>query len=359
MVNTNIEPISISDEEIDFFNREFNRRYNLQKEFLPSDETRIPLVSIIVTVFNHEEYLRECLDSLLSQITSFEFEIIIGEDGSNDNSRAICIEYAEKYPNKIRLFLRDRDTSVFPFKDRKLLLNGAFTRKAIRGEYMAWCEGDDFWIDNSKLQVQFDFMERNRDCSLCFHTTKKIDENTKEEVVVRPVISEKESEAKFNAQQILSGIRESIMTASIFMRSSVIKNLPYWVYLAPTSDTTLIFLALKQGNVGFLNKTMASYRKFSSNSWSNQKLKSLEGYAKTIPYRLFWLDKYDEITVHTYKKQISVLKRKIIADFLMNSFVVNTTRENWEAIIKYSNLFFKIDMVTARVWRRFFLNLFC
>lgn len=359
MVNTNIVPVRFSNEEINFFNREFNRRYNLQKEFLHSDERKVPLVSIVVTVFNHEEYLRECLDSLLSQITSFEFEIVIGEDDSNDCSRAICIEYAEKYPDKIRLFLRNRETSVFPFGDRKLLLNGAFTRKAIRGQYMAWCEGDDFWIDNSKLQVQFDFMERNNDCSLCFHTTKKIYENTKEEVEVKPIIFEKESEVKFNAQQILSGIRESIMTASIFLRASVIENLPYWVYLAPTSDTTLIFLALKKGNVGFLNQTMASYRKFSSNSWSNEKLKSLEGYAKTIPYRLFWLDRYDEITDHAYKQQMSALKRKIIADFLMNSFEVNSAGENWKTIIMYSNLFFKIDMVSARVWRRFFLNLFC
>src|SRR5690606_9424994 len=94
--------------------KEIERRFLLQEEFMGTNKPVNliePLVSVTVAAYQHESYIRECLDSILMQQTNFSFEIIVGEDDSKDETRAICIEYAEKYPDKIRLFLRDRNLS--------------------------------------------------------------------------------------------------------------------------------------------------------------------------------------------------------------------------------------------------------
>ena len=105
--------------------------------------------------------LRDCLDGILMQKTDFPYEIIIGEDGSTDGTREICIEYANKYPNLIRLFLRDRNVSHLTNKDgNDIMLNGKFQKLHARGKYYAPCEGDDYWTDPYKLQKQVDFLEQ-------------------------------------------------------------------------------------------------------------------------------------------------------------------------------------------------------
>jgi len=131
---------------------EIERRFKLQTEYLGESKpvNKItPLVSVSVATYQHAPYIRECLDSILNQETNFPFEIIIGEDESVDGTREICIEYAEKFPDKIRLFLRDREISHLKDENGKLIkrLNGIFTfgLMSSRGKYIALCEGDDYW----------------------------------------------------------------------------------------------------------------------------------------------------------------------------------------------------------------------
>ena len=146
-------------------NEELNRRFRLQKEYLGGNKpvNKIdPLVTVSVTTYQHGAYIQECLDGILMQKTSFPFEVIVGEDGSVDDTAEICKQYADKYPNKIRLFLRDRTISHYinEFgKDR--MLNATFQRMHTRGKYYAACEGDDYWLDPYKLQKQVDFLEAN------------------------------------------------------------------------------------------------------------------------------------------------------------------------------------------------------
>ena len=114
-----------------------------------------PLVSIIVITYNQEAYICEALNSILSQQCNFEFEIIIGEDFSTDNTRKICLEYQEKYPEKINLLLQEKNKGV--------ITNYIESIKLCRGRYIAQCAGDDYWCDNLKLQKQIDFLNVNQD----------------------------------------------------------------------------------------------------------------------------------------------------------------------------------------------------
>ena len=150
-----------------------NERFLLQKEYLgenkPINQIQ-PIVSVTVATYQHVNYIRKCLDGILMQKTNFPYEIILGEDGSVDGTQEICKEYAEKYPDKIRLFIRDRKLSQYIGKNGKVTrFNGIWNRMSSRGKYIAWCEGDDYWIEPLKLQRQVDFLESHQDYSMCFH----------------------------------------------------------------------------------------------------------------------------------------------------------------------------------------------
>jgi len=134
-------------------------------------------VSVTCWTYQHAPYIRQCLDGILMQETSFPYEVIVGEDGSTDGTREICIEYAERYPERIRLFLRDRNTSHLIYKGRDIMLNPVFCMMSARGKYIAICEGDDYWTDPFKLQKQVDFLEANPGYVLTFTDAVLVDEN--------------------------------------------------------------------------------------------------------------------------------------------------------------------------------------
>lgn len=152
-------------------------RFLLQEEYL-GDEKPIngitPLVSVTVATYQQVSYIKECLDGILMQQTTFPYEIILGEDGSIDGTQEICKEYAERYPDKIRLFIRDRKLSQYEKDDGSITrFNGLWNRMSVRGRYIAWCEGDDYWTDPLKLQKQVDFLEAHEDYGLV-HTAAKV-----------------------------------------------------------------------------------------------------------------------------------------------------------------------------------------
>lgn len=134
-----------------------------------------PLVSINVQTYNHEKYISKCLDGILMQQTNFDFEILVGEDKSSDKTREVCLEYAKKHPEKIRLFLHSRENNISVYGKPTALFNSRNNVVNARGKYIAVCEGDDFWIDPLKLQKQVDFLEANPDYGLVHSDIYMID----------------------------------------------------------------------------------------------------------------------------------------------------------------------------------------
>lgn len=120
-----------------------------------------PILSVIVITYNQEKYIRKCLESILMQKTNFEFEIVVAEDCSPDNTREILVEYKEKNPDIFNLILRDKNIGVN--------MNSALAIAAAKGKYLAFLEGDDFWLDENKLQMQVDILEANTRYSAIAH----------------------------------------------------------------------------------------------------------------------------------------------------------------------------------------------
>lgn len=145
----------------------------------PSKTQNDVLVSVCVVTYNQVSFIRQCLDNILNQKTNFSFEILLGDDASKDGTREICLDYANKYPDKIRLFLHHRENNIKIAGRPTGRFNFLYNLYAAQGKYIAFCEGDDFWIDPNKLQKQVDFLEKNQDYILTHSDADIYVENTK------------------------------------------------------------------------------------------------------------------------------------------------------------------------------------
>ena len=124
-----------------------------------------PKVSILIISYNHEQYIAQTLDSVLMQKTDFPFEIVIGDDASPDKTRNICEDYAQKYPHIIRVLPTPQNLGVVP--------NYIRTLAACRGQYIAHLDGDDYWIDDEKLQKQVNRLDADPNLTICY-TSRRI-----------------------------------------------------------------------------------------------------------------------------------------------------------------------------------------
>ena len=117
-------------------------------------------INVIVTTYNHEKYITQCLESVLEQKGDFQIEVIVGDDCSTDNTRKIIKEFEERYPKIISVLPMEKNLGIT--KNLKRCLD------ACSGEYIAICEGDDYWTDEYKLQKQMTLLETHQDFSMCF-----------------------------------------------------------------------------------------------------------------------------------------------------------------------------------------------
>jgi glycosyltransferase involved in cell wall biosynthesis len=213
------------------------------------------LLSVSVVTYNQMDYIKQCLDGILMQQTHFDFEIILGEDESTDGTREICIEYAKRYPNKIKLFLRSRKDVIYINGNATGRFNMIENLKSCKGKYIALCEGDDYWTDPLKLQKQVDFLEANKDFNICFHRA-----NTLQNGEFKP----HEIPNSFNNEQFhyveLLRYYNFISTASVMYRKPKNFKLPNWFHSISFGDLGLYKLISQEKKIQCLEDVMSVYR---------------------------------------------------------------------------------------------------
>jgi len=121
-------------------------------------------LSICIITYNHEKFIVQALEGALKQKCNFSYEMVIGEDCSTDNTLAICKDFAQRYPDKIRLFHREQNMGM--------MNNLVATIDACKGGYIALLEGDDYWTDENKLMRQVEFLDAHKEYSICSHNVK-------------------------------------------------------------------------------------------------------------------------------------------------------------------------------------------
>ena len=222
-----------------------------------------PLVSVSIVTFQQAQYIRQALDSVLMQQVDFPIEICLGEDGSTDGTREICLEYASKHPDKMRLFLRDRANPARQKYRIPFMHNSIQILKACRGEYISFLDGDDYWTDALKLQKQVDFLATHPDCSVCFHRVPVVRDT---ESASRYTIGPSEVKPLYDFWELLGSF--AVQTGSTVFRNGLIDELPNWFYTLPMGDWPYLFLLSEKGNIGYIDEAMSVYRSHEHGAWS-------------------------------------------------------------------------------------------
>lgn len=210
-----------------------------------------PLVSVCTLAYNHEPYIRECLDGILMQKTNFAFELLIHDDASTDGTADIIREYETKYPDIIKPIYQTENQYS---KGVKVSLTYQYPRA--KGKYIAMCEGDDYWTDPLKLQKQVDFMEANTDCSLCFHNAEVIYEDKNKKTHIFANIEDRE----YTGAEIYE--KWIIPTASILFRLNSLNKIKHkllnknFIY----GDSPLFIALSEVGKLWGINNVMSVYR---------------------------------------------------------------------------------------------------
>lgn len=221
------------------------------------------IVSVLVTTYNHKDYIQECIESILKQKVDFEFEIIIGVDECDDGTEAICFEMEKKHSKIIKVIVNKSNNVLFISGKRVGRYNFLNILKQASGKYIARCDGDDFWLDENKLQKQFEILESNQEI-ICVHSWQKI--------YVRGSGNEFhfEDAPKLGhgyLEQTISGVEE-IFSNKMRPKSRTIcfRNIfsdfkfPDWYYQVQFGDEALNFILGKFGKFYFINEELAVYR---------------------------------------------------------------------------------------------------
>ncbi len=215
-----------------------------------------PLVSIRCTVYNHEPFLRQCLDGFVMQQTTFPFEAIVHDDASTDGSAAIIGEYAEKYPDIIKPIYETENQYSKHDGSLAKIMNAAIHPAA---KYIALCEGDDYWTDPQKLQIQVDFLETHPDYSFSVHEYKVWNEVKKE---FEPHQIEFLKGVNGNLTLTLDDYATRVLftrTLTSVYRKSALEKSKHKQYDAKF-DLSLFYALMTQGKCYLINRPMGVYR---------------------------------------------------------------------------------------------------
>lgn len=300
----------------------FKKKYQ-KKDVLeyPNKVTNNPVVSVCVQTYNQIEFLPSCLDGILMQKTNFEIEILLGEDASSDGTRELCIQYAQKHPDKIRLFLHERENNIKVGENYTGIFNSLYNFFSARGKYVAYCDGDDFWTDPNKLQKQVDFMDLHPKYVISYHKAifvnregKRIDDEG------YPGLSERD----FSSTELKKVVVQPIISTWCFRR--VIKELPSDFTQTIIPDNFWISLLGFHGEGKYLPEIQPShYRIHQEGIWSliHQEKKLL---SKMISYdnmSKFYSEKNEEQLVKYFKKRSRNYSKMLVLMYLKKFSLIN------------------------------------
>jgi glycosyltransferase involved in cell wall biosynthesis len=259
------------------------------------------LVSISCLTYNHENYIKDAIEGFLMQKGNFDIEVLIHDDASTDNTTEIIKEYQNKYPDIIKPFMQAENQLSKGVKR----LGNRYNNTRAKGKYIALCEGDDYWTDPNKLQKQIDFMENNKEYSMCYHTAAVVDvEKNSLNKLIKPFNDDGEVPIEVF---ILRG-GGSFQTASVMYRKELMDNPPKWYFESPVGDVPQALILATKGKIMFLDETMSAYRKGAEVSWTERVYKNKEKCKDYLISRIKMLDYFNESTNFKYGNEIDKAK---------------------------------------------------
>jgi glycosyltransferase involved in cell wall biosynthesis len=205
------------------------------------------MVSVIMITYGHEAYVKKSIEMILQQECDFDFELLIANDCSPDRTDDIIIELLSIHPKaeKVKYFKHDKNLGM--------MANSLFAMNLASGKYVALCEGDDYWTDKLKLQLQVDFLENNLDYVMCFHAVN-VETTQGAEGYVYPL-------PRKDTLFLKDIIRNHyIPTCSLMYRNFTLENgYPDWMLNSISGDIPLEILLSAHGKTKYMPIKMACY----------------------------------------------------------------------------------------------------
>ena len=281
------------------------------------------MVSILCATYNHEKYIEQALNSLINQDTNFRFEVIVHDDASNDNTPKIIQKYQNLYPEIIKPIFQNENKY-----SKNINIYKEYIYPKASGKYIAFCEGDDFWIDDTKLQKQVDALEENETCSICVAKVRTTEEDG---ITYRGSLpGENDSYDEIISQEniidllFIDGGGYPFHTTSYLIRRTAIEKIPVdlrwkiWV----NTDQAILRMAANAGDYYYIDEELSVFRKNSVNSLSNR----WKGYTGEKKIELYeqWTDTEFYFDIASEKRW----HRKIIVKLISNIIAITLESNN-------------------------------
>ncbi|AJQ99760.1 putative glycosyltransferase - possibly involved in cell wall localization and side chain formation of rhamnose-glucose polysaccharide [Enterobacteriaceae bacterium bta3-1] len=258
-------------------------------------------VSICCITYNQESYITTAIESFLMQKTNFPFEIVISDDCSTDNTSGIIAKFAEKYPSIIKVIANDHNLGA---NDNFL---NTFNHSS--GEYLATCEGDDYWCDEYKLQKQFDAMSINKNVMFSFHPCLL---HRGQKVTNSASYNKGNVVAFYGVADVLQSLNQFAPTSSYMFSRQIVLMLPRWFSNAPVGDLFLELYGMRNHSGLYLPWVMSVYRLEAIGSWSSGTQRKNDVYIQ----RHLSLIEHLEIASNDFPNARSAFSRKIAHIYL-------------------------------------------
>ena len=264
-------------------------------------------VSIVCAAYNEQEYIAKVLDGFVNQKTNFKFEVLINDDASTDKTAEIIKQYEAKYPTIIKAIYQQQNQHSLGISNLQTHLI-----PRARGKYIAWCEGDDVWINMDKLQMQVDFLDNNPAYSMCVcQAINKYFKTGKEQVV--PNIKQ---DKDFSTDEIICGSGEVFLFCTLMMRRDVYSEYPKSFNAKDFSDYQTYIFGSTKGKCRCLSKIVAVRNAGVPGSWSERIWSDTEERKKHLKRRIESLlkmkDFYKPLYSESFDKMILLSEFSIL-----------------------------------------------
>lgn len=265
-------------------------------------------VSVICNAYNHGGYIDETIRSILKQKTEFSIELLIHDDASTDNTADIICGYECRFPDIVKPIYQTENKY-----SQNIDIMQKYQYPRVRGKYIAFCEGDDYWNDPFKLQKQYDAMERNEGVDICAHAAHVINNN--EEHGIND-IEPGTKDAIFSLAEVIEGGGSFVATNSLFLRADMLRSHPELIKRCGLDYAIQIYGSVRGGML-YLADKMSTYRYMVKGSWSDRVGRNLEYKEKQLKVVKDLLDQVDEYTDHKYRTEIdTVISRMKFNDLI-------------------------------------------
>lgn len=306
------------------------------------------LVSVICNAYNHEKYIAEALEGFVMQKTSFQYEVLVHDDASTDNTAQIIREYEKKYPNLIKPIYQ----SVNQYS-QSISITNTYQCPRAKGRYIAFCEGDDYWTDPCKLQKQVDALENNPQIDVCAHLA-----NIRRGEKIIGTLGPGNKTKIFTVAQVIEGGGGFVATNSLlFRKEAFLKD--YAFARVINLDYVWQIKTSLRGGMLYLADNMSVYRRMSAGSWTERMRKDPEKFRRITQKVEQMLRCLDEETSGVYHESIDFyIKQTQIETLYAQGNCKEIFQRDYMRVLRRLPLKFKVRVYVGRIcpklliWRR-------